>query len=192
MADEKYVSYEGLQRYHELLSNKIRLEHSGLSEAIDNLNLTKASEQEVQAITAALSEKVDKETGKGLSTNDFTNVYKEKLDGLNISYNTTAYWNEHSDYFPERSEIVVYSDRYTYVDDQNVTHYIPGVKIGSGNAYVADLAFIDEELERQLIAHIQDTVIHVTAQDRNFWNNKLNVNDTQEVIDGDTLVFNRL
>jgi hypothetical protein len=47
MADEKYVSYEGLQRYHELLSNKIRLEHSDLSAAIDNLNLIKASKQEV-------------------------------------------------------------------------------------------------------------------------------------------------
>ena len=29
-----------------------------------------------------LKKKVDKASGKGLSTNDFTNEYKEKLDGL--------------------------------------------------------------------------------------------------------------
>lgn len=33
-------------------------------------------------INAALNNKVDKVTGKGLSTNDFTNAYKTKLDGL--------------------------------------------------------------------------------------------------------------
>ena len=40
----------------------------------------------------ALGEKVDKETGKGLSTNDFTDAYKEKLDGAvdSISVNGVA------------------------------------------------------------------------------------------------------
>ena len=35
-----------------------------------------------EKIKAALSKKVDKVSGKGLSTNDFTNNYKSKLDGL--------------------------------------------------------------------------------------------------------------
>lgn len=35
-----------------------------------------------EKIKAALSKKVDKVSGKGLSTNDFTNSYKSKLDGL--------------------------------------------------------------------------------------------------------------
>lgn len=34
------------------------------------------------ATVNALNNKVDKETGKGLSTNDFTNAYKGKLDGI--------------------------------------------------------------------------------------------------------------
>ena len=34
------------------------------------------------ATVDALNNKVDKETGKGLSTNDFTNAYKGKLDGI--------------------------------------------------------------------------------------------------------------
>lgn len=44
-------------------------------------------------LTAALADYVEKVEGKGLSANDFTNAYKEKLDGLNIksiSVNNTA------------------------------------------------------------------------------------------------------
>lgn len=33
-------------------------------------------------VKTALNNKVDKESGKGLSTNDFTNAYKTKLDGI--------------------------------------------------------------------------------------------------------------
>lgn len=36
-------------------------------------------------IKSALSKKVDKVAGKGLSTNDFTNSYKSKLDGLDFA-----------------------------------------------------------------------------------------------------------
>ncbi|MDE5763767.1 MAG: pyocin knob domain-containing protein [Ruminococcus sp.] len=37
----------------------------------------------ISANTSAISDKVDKVTGKGLSTNDFTKSYKDKLDNLN-------------------------------------------------------------------------------------------------------------
>ena len=40
------------------------------------------------ALDTALSGKVDKVTGKGLSTNDFTNPYKSKLDNLESTYAT--------------------------------------------------------------------------------------------------------
>ena len=36
-----------------------------------------------ESIDPLIENKVEKEDGKGLSTNDFTNAYKEKLDGLN-------------------------------------------------------------------------------------------------------------
>lgn len=38
-------------------------------------------------MAAKLGDKVDKETGKGLSTNDFTNAAKNKLDGLQLADN---------------------------------------------------------------------------------------------------------
>jgi hypothetical protein len=37
----------------------------------------------IQGINSILANKVDKVTGKGLSTNDFTTAEKEKLAGLN-------------------------------------------------------------------------------------------------------------
>ena len=48
-----------------------------------------------EAMNAALGDKVDKVTGKGLSTNDFTNEYKEKLDAVSQAQKftfTTSSW----------------------------------------------------------------------------------------------------
>ena len=57
-------------------------------------SLSSTSTRSVQnkVITAALNNKVDKVTGKGLSTEDFTTVLKTKLEGLN-NYDDTAIQN---------------------------------------------------------------------------------------------------
>lgn len=120
-----------------------------------------------------------------------TAVDKKKLDLLSISYNTTAYWNRQVGFIPKAGEIIIYSDYKTVMVDGNQVN-IPGIKVGSGNGYVQDLAFVgggsvDDDL---LLAHLADTIVHVTQEDREYWNNKLNVNDAQEVI-GESLVFNR-
>ena len=70
------------------------------------------------------------------------------------------------------------------------TILIPGVKIGSGNAYVQDLAFVGDDVADTLLQHINNAAIHVTLADKEYWNNKLNVDDDAEVVDG-ALVFNR-
>lgn len=44
---------------------------------IDNI-LTKYN----QTLSSRINSKVEKETGKGLSSNDFTDAYKDKLDNL--------------------------------------------------------------------------------------------------------------
>lgn len=43
---------------------------------------SKAAGDAIGSISTLVGNKVDKENGKGLSTNDFTNEYKTKLDGL--------------------------------------------------------------------------------------------------------------
>lgn len=69
-----------------------------------NADAITALDVKVSANTTAIATKVDKETGKGLSTNDFTTAEKNKLAGLqnyndttiknSISANTTAIANE--------------------------------------------------------------------------------------------------
>lgn len=107
------------------------------------------------------------------------------LDEIGIRVHTTEYWNAQVGYIPAEGEIIIYTDR-AVVGGKNV----PGVKIGSGNAYVQDLAFGSDDLAASLTAHMSDTVAHVTAAERNFWNQKLNVNDSAEVVNG-VLILNR-
>ena len=102
---------------------------------------------------------------------------------------TTAEWNASSGFIPEAGELIIYSD-YQTVTEGGETRYIPGIKIGSGNAYVQDLAFMGARDSEILIAHIHDAIMHTTAAEKAFWNNKLNVNDSSEVVE-ETLILNR-
>jgi hypothetical protein len=49
------------------------------------LNTTLANYTNTTALNQLLADKVDKESGKGLSANDFTNTLKDKLDGIESS-----------------------------------------------------------------------------------------------------------
>lgn len=100
-----------------------------------------------------------------------------------ILFGTTAFWDARVEYIPPQDTIIVYTDKAT-VDGVNV----PGIKIGSGNGYVQDLAFVADDIAAGLYAHIQDDVRHITAEERAAWNNKLNVED---VVLNKTLVFTR-
>lgn len=114
---------------------------------------------------------------------------KQKLDALGIQYGTTEYWNSQPYYIPPAGTIIIYSDYDVKIEDGKAT-YIPGIKIGSGNAYVQDLVFISGGGLEELNDHINNHVIHIDQLERDFWNNKLNVTDHMEVVD-ETLIFNR-
>lgn len=66
------------------LSNYLQI--TSLASTIGNSSITTMTQK---AITEALNEKTSKEIGKGLSTNDFSNSYKEKVDNC-LSVNDTA------------------------------------------------------------------------------------------------------
>lgn len=168
--------------YWELVLPGLRDEATTKQEIIDLLGYEPADK-------ADLDQKVDKVNGKGLSTNDFSNELKSKLEALNIKYNTTAYWNSAIGYIPQAGEIIIYSDRST-IDASGNQRNIPGIKIGSGNGYVQDLAFVGEETAHELFNHINDQIHHITQEERLRWNRKLNVTDNAEVVNG-ALVFNR-
>lgn len=108
-----------------------------------------------------------------------------------VSENTTSGWNSNPQYLPKKGEICIYTDHYRMQDDMGNELVYPAIKIGDGNAYLIDLPFVGDGdryyILQQLRAHETDTIAHVTQQDRNFWNNKLNFS-----LDGEELILTRL
>lgn len=103
---------------------------------------------------------------------------------------TTANWNAARSFIPMRGEIIVYTDHGQMDDGYGNTINVPGIKVGDGSAYLVDLPFVGDEsryaILQELRQHTNDWSIHVTAEDRERWNNKLNYS----IYDGN-LVFNR-
>ena len=102
---------------------------------------------------------------------------------------TTAEWNATSGFIPEAGEVIVYTD-YQTVTEGGETRCIPGIKIGSGNAYVQDLVFVGEADARSLYDHVTNSDIHTNQFEKYSWDRKLNIDDAQEVVN-ETLIFNR-
>ena len=121
---------------------------------------------------------------------------------IQLKRDTTENWNNARGFIPMAGEVIVYTDYETktytveeYGETVTKTVNIPNIKIGTGNAYVQDLAFVDEKTRDILMAHIQNHDIHVTLAEKLFWNNKINVDDAEEQISGElkdeTLVLTR-
>jgi hypothetical protein len=122
---------------------------------------------------------------------------------IKLKRDTTSNWNNAVGFIPLQGEVIIYTDYQTkswtveeYGETVTKTVNIPGLKIGDGLAYVQDLPFVDEELREKLMNHINNMDIHVTLADKEFWNNKVNIDDSDELVSGDlvddTLIFNRL
>ena len=123
-----------------------------------------------------------------------------------LKHDTTANWEKvHTTFVPLAGEMIVYDDYepiwrlnpdgsyeldsqgnkvQKYVEDKNghlVPLFRPGLKIGTGNHYLIRLPFVQitPDLEKKM----------------EFWNNKLNVDDSPEgcqyMADEETLIFNR-
>lgn len=84
--------------------------------------------------------------------------------------------------------IVVYTDYAQETDPETgETYDIPGIKIGDGNAYLIDKPFVGDDTRDMLVEHINNQVIHITAEERQEWNDKLNYVEP----DSDLLEFTR-
>lgn len=95
---------------------------------------------------------------------------------IQLKRDTKTHWqNVEATFIPLEGELIIYTDyrTETYIDGggQTRTRNIPAFKVGTGNAYLGDLAFAV-----------------VTPEEIAFWNNKLNLID--EVTD-EKLVFTR-
>ena len=117
---------------------------------------------------------------------------------IKSKHDTTENWNNATGFIPFAGEIIIYDDYKTITFEENgetVTRNIPGIKIGDGLAYVQDLPFASDDIRISLSQHVDDLNIHVTAAEKQFWNNKINIDDSYDILidelDNETLVFNR-
>ena len=87
-------------------------------------------------------------------------------------------------YIPPKDQILVYTD---YYNEDNVSY--PGFKIGDGLAYGIDLPIITKDfaLAKKVNEHLSNQEIHVTKQEKDFWNNK--VRCYTDGSDPDNIVF---
>jgi len=121
---------------------------------------------------------------------------------IQSKHDTTANWDAAIGFIPLAGEIIIYDDWQTktytveeYGETVTKTVNIPNIKIGTGNAYVQDLGFIDDDLRDMLLEHINNQNIHTTLQEKLFWSNKINIDDSEDILDGElsdeTLILNR-
>jgi hypothetical protein len=107
-----------------------------------------------------------------------------------VSENTTSGWNETPQYLPKQGEICIYTDAVVVVDDMGKTVTYPDIKIGDGNAYLINMPFVSAGVRYAILDalgdHIRNTVVHITQEEREFWNNKLNYD-----MDGEQLILSR-
>lgn len=112
-----------------------------------------------------------------------------ELNIPNVIAKTTSEWQSQSSYIPPKDAILIYTDRNS-ITINNRTYYVPGIKIGDGLAYGIDLPFVGDDIANQITTilnnHINNNIIHITNEERQLWNNKLNCE-----IDNEILVFNR-
>ena len=119
---------------------------------------------------------------------------KQAIINAKIFYDTKANWDAQPTLRTESNTIYVYTDAFTYNDGSKDVQ-VAGIKIGDGNAYLIDKAFITDYLANQILqlysqlqTHINDNTRHITAEERTKWNNKANY----EVLDiNETLILNR-
>ena len=95
-----------------------------------------------------------------------------RASDIPIHYGTTEYWNSQRELVGKKSHIYVYSDfGETEIDGQVVA--VPNIKIGDGNAFLIDNPFITASVEELLKMHVDDSSVHISADERDFWNNKV-------------------
>lgn len=94
---------------------------------------------------------------------------------IQMKHDTTANWSRTPRFVPKSGEIVVYDD-YATVDGVAV----PNFKIGDGISPGADLPFVSDDLRAEIEEHIRNMSIHITDEERSFWNNKARVDGDPE------------
>lgn len=97
-------------------------------------------------------------------TAQFGTIYTVSGD-CKVLYATTATWNSQPTLISARGYIYLYADYKQNSQGQDIA----GMKVGDGQSYLIDMPFTDS----LLYDHADNTVIHLTQDEREFWNNKV-------------------
>lgn len=81
-----------------------------------------------------------------------------------IYYGSTEYWNARVGLVAERGCIYIYKDW-----QEKEGKYIAGFKVGDGSTLLSELYFTDDPW----LDHIYNTIVHITQEERDRWNNKV-------------------
>lgn len=119
-----------------------------------------------------LDNKVNKVSGKGLSTNDFTTVYKNKLDGIaeganNYTYTLPVATSSVLGGVKSGTDITIDSSGNVSVNDDSHNHVI-------SNIDGLQSALDNKATQSSLTSHTSNTTAHITATERSQWNAKSN------------------
>lgn len=102
---------------------------------------------------------------------------KNNLNNKIVYYSRTKdEWNADASLIAQKDVLYIYSD-YKTIQKDGKQILLPGLKIGDGMSYLIDMPFVnstDSGIEQMVLDHINNNVIHISAAERNFWNNKLN------------------
>ena len=117
--------------------------------------------------------------GGSLSTNDYNALRNlPTLNGVTIQgtmtsadfglptvmFDTSENWATRIEEVSEENVVYVYTD----YDTDGEGHNIAGFKVGDGTSYIVDLPFVDKVVQD----HMANTDVHITQEEREFWNNK--------------------
>lgn len=101
------------------------------------------------------------------------NVSLADLGLRGIYYDTTANWNANRSLIAEEGSLYIYKDYQTIYDEVGNPTYIAGIKVGDGSSYLIDMPFVSGAMTQEILNHISNTTIHVTAAEKQFWNHKV-------------------
>lgn len=116
--------------------------------------------------------------------NDYSPLHnKPKVNGVELVGNktsedlkivlrdTTKNWNAQASLIAEKNVLYIYIDYQIKDNGDGTFTYTPGIKVGDGTSYLIDMPFVGAD-NPIIEEHIRDNTIHVTAEEREFWNKK--------------------
>ena len=100
------------------------------------------------------------------------NITLQQLGLRNIYYGTKQYWDSQPDLIAAEGAIYIYKDYFVRYDEHDNAISSPALKIGDGLSYLIDMPITVSDVSDIVLEHINNAVMHVSENDRTFWDNK--------------------